>query len=276
MPGLKKIKQQLMSRNYEIIRIDSTDQIPSIHTIRAYPRDKELRLIFNKPVQDRRESIGNYLKKKLAGFQVGIHLCDPIIIIAKLISEEEVVANQAFFEQCAKDYRNLAGQLIYQLANQFNINIDPTSPMSSFHKLRQSKKSSGTMGQWKYGFHGIHCRFDHELTKQIIEVSLMFGLEFGELDPYFFTRFILSTQAYHPLTVDIFEEYADGVIINNTMLSIGKFEQIQSVFQDRTGIVVSDREKISVQSLKMEDSHSKSKSTFNLFTFLRLRNKYFI
>lgn len=260
-----------MSRNLEIIRIDSTDQIPSIHTIRANSRDKELRLIFNEPVQDRREPIGNYLKKKLVGFQVGIHLCDPIIIIAKLISEEEVVAHQAFFEQCAKDYRNLAGQLIYQLANQFNITIDPTSPMSSFHKLRQQKKSSGTMGHWKYGFHGIHCRFEHELTNQIIEVSLIFGLEFGELDPYFFTRFILSTQAYHPLPVDIFEEYADGVIINNTMLSIGKFEQIQSVFQDRIGIVVSDREKTPVQSLKMEDSHSKSKSTFNLFTFLRLK-----
>ena len=49
---------------------------------------------------------------------------------------------------------------------------------------------------------------------QLIEVPLVFSLEFGDLDPYFFTKYIKSTSDYKPLPVEIYEDYADGVRIN--------------------------------------------------------------
>jgi len=260
-----------VSRKIELVRIDSPDQIPSIHKIRTYSRDIELRIIFNKPVQERRESIGEYLKKKLPGFLVSVHLVDPIIIIVKLITEEEVMVHQGFFEQCAKDYRDLAQQLIFQLAEQRNISIDPANPNNSFYQLKRTKKSSGAMEQWEYFLHGIHCGFVHKISKQAIEVSLIYGLEFGELDPYFFTQFILSTPAYQPLPVAIYEAFHDGEQINKTMLSLGKFEQIQSIFEDRFGIVVTDRKKIPVQILKPEQVYPKKKPAFSVLKFLGLK-----
>jgi hypothetical protein len=257
-----------VDRKVEFARISSPDQIPSIHEIRTYARDIELRIIFHTSIKDRCEPIGAYLKKKLPGFLVRVLVADPIIIITRIISEDEVIAHQAFFEQCAIDYRNLATQLIHQLALQFGITIDPASPLNSFYPLMK-KQSAGTMEQWDYGLHGFHCRFEHKLTHQSIEVSLIYGLEFGDLDPYFFTHYILSTPAYHPLPVAIYDEFHDGVQINNTMLSLGKFEQIPSILNGRSGIAVTNREKISLPERKAEDIYPRHKPAFNLFKFLK-------
>jgi hypothetical protein len=79
-------------------------------------------------------------------------------------------------------------------------------------------------------------------------VSLVFGLEFGDLDPYFFTRYIKSTPKYNPMPVEIFEDYADGVQINEKMISLGKFERIGSNVGNHYGVVVADRKEVEIKS----------------------------
>jgi hypothetical protein len=110
-----------------------------------------------------------------------------------------------------------------------------------------------------------------------MEVPLVFGLEFGDLDPYFFTKFIKSTPSYKPLPVDIFEDYADGVRINEKMISLGKFEKISSNVGNHYGTVVTDRKKVEIKSyldlnkLYEEQNQQKLKPKFNLWNFLGLK-----
>lgn len=251
-----------MKRITEIITIDSIDQIPSLEEIRKMPRTKTLKVIFENSVQNQRESIGQNLKKELQGFQVGIHLLNSEINIVKLITDQEIEKHQNFFENCAKDYRDLGRELIFELAKQFKITIFEDYPLLTFNTLKEEKRGRGKMGDWKYFFHGFHCWFENQKTAQIIEVPLAFGLEFGDLDPYFFSIFIKSTPNYQPLPVEIYEDYADGVRINEKMLSLGKFEHINSNFKNHTGIVVTDREKIEIKEYIPEEHTTKRKFSF--------------
>ena len=109
-----------MDRITETIKIISITEIPSIEKIQSIQREKVLKLIFEKTVQDQRELIGKKLKKQLHDFQVGIHLTEPEINIAKLITEKEIEDNQDFFEQCAKNYRKLSEELIFKFVKVSN------------------------------------------------------------------------------------------------------------------------------------------------------------
>jgi len=55
------------------------------------------------------------------------------------------------------------------------------------------------MEDWRYEFHGQHCRFVSKVAGQILEVDISCGLEFGVLDPYFFVEYIRSTEAHSHL-----------------------------------------------------------------------------
>jgi hypothetical protein len=232
-----------MNTTTKIISVSSIEQIPTLETIEAMPRGQILKLIFNDVVQNQRETIGQNLKNKLVGFQVAIHTVEPKITITKLITDQEIEDNQDFFEQCAKDYRQLGEELIFKLTDSLGLSINEDSPMITFNKLKMDKKQKGVIDNWEYFIHGFHCGFKNIDTGQCIEVSLVFGLEFGVLDSYFFINFIKSTPKYNPLPVDFFEEYADGSRIKEKMLSLGKFEKIGSNINQHYGIVVTNRKK---------------------------------
>lgn len=111
----------------------------------------------------------------------------------------------------------------------------------------------------------------------MIEVPLVFGQEFGDLDPYFFSKYIKSTPKYRPLPVDIFEDYQDGARINEKMLSLGKFERISSNVGNHYGIVVADRQKVEIKSyldlekMYREQNKQTEKPKFNFWKFIGLR-----
>lgn len=237
-------------RIIEIIKITSIDKLPSYEIISNIPRTKILKLVFVGNCRKELEKIGNRLKEELVGFQIGIHTTTPEIKICKLITDKEIEANQLFFEQCAKDYRNLAENLIFKLALKIKVVIYSKFPLLTFNPLKNTKAQIGQMDEWRYYLHGYHCGFENLKNKQEIEVPLVFGLEFGDLDPYFFTNFIKSTQEYFPLPLAIYEDYADGVQIIKKMLSLEKFERINSNIENHFGVVVKDRKKEFIEIYK--------------------------
>lgn len=237
-----------MERKTDIISISKTSEIPSVDYVRTIPRGRQMKLVFGARVQKKREIIGQKLKDELTGFQVFIHTREPWINITKLITDEEIEAHQDFFEQCAKDYRKLGEEWLLHLVDELDLKLNTDYPLETFNELKRDKRQTGKIGDLRYFVHGFHCGFENTLTGQSIEVPLVFSMEFGDLDPYFFTSFIQSTPEYLPLPVAIFEDYADGVRIIEKMLTLGKFEKIHSNVGGHSGIVVTDRKKVEIKS----------------------------
>ncbi|MDR6735217.1 DUF6896 domain-containing protein [Sphingobacterium sp. 2149] len=267
-----------MARTTDIIIIKSIDQLPSVDEIKSISRERALKLVFKGNINKQRERIGQYLEHALSGFQVLIHTIDPELNIVKLITDREIEDNQYFFEQCAKDYRKLGEQLVLMLVDKLDLNLNKDFPLDTFNELKRDHQQIGTVGEWRYFAHGFHCGFQHLTTKQCIEVPLTFGLEFGDLDPYFFMKFILSSPDYNPLPIPLFDEYADGLRIINKMTTLGKFEKIPSNLPGHSGVVVTEREKVEIKSnLDLEKIFGKhieeieKKSKFNLWKFLGLK-----
>ena len=155
---------------------------------------------------------------------------------------------KTFFEQCAKDYRQLGEEMLYKLVDKIDLKLNKDFPMDPLNELQRDKRQSVNLENWRYYAHGFHCGFENNITGQIIEVPLVFGKEFGDLDPYFFSKFIKSTPTYKPLPVEIFEDYADGGRINKRILTLGKFEKISSNISNHHGVVVADRQQIEIKS----------------------------
>jgi len=271
------LKPTPLNRTTDIITINSVGQIPTLETIRAIPRERTLKIVFENGVQNQRETIGQNLKKELLDFQIGIHTIEPEINIAKLITDKEIKDNKDFFEQCAKDYRQLGEELLFKLVDKLDLKLNRDFPMETFNELKRDKRQIGKVEDWSYFVHGFHCGFENNKTKQLIEVPLVFGLEFGDLDPYFFSMFIKSTPKYRPLPVDIFEDYSDGARINKKMISLGKYERISSNIGNHYGIVVTDRQKVPIKSyldlnnLREEQNKQVEKTKFNFFKFIGLK-----
>lgn len=259
-----------MERTTEIIKIVSIDQFPTTDYIKNIPRNIKLKIIFDQSIQNLREEIGISLKKKLAKFQVSIHNIEPEINISKLITDEEIITHQKFFENCAKDYRILATQLILEFVKKKKVKIDEDFPFLTFNHIKGSKISKGKINEWEYYFHGFHCHFKNIKTNQEIEVPIMFGMEFGDLDPYFLSLFIKSTPEYQPLPVNIYEDFADGCRILEVMVDLGLFESINSNLENHSGIVIKDRDKVEIKIFDYEKNYIKPK--FNILKFLRIKN----
>ncbi|MEN2771969.1 hypothetical protein V3C52_06495 [Escherichia coli] len=125
------------------------------------------------------------LKAQLDEFVVGMHSADPVIRIARLISLEEINRHQDFFEHCAKEYRKLATELIFALAEQLNVEMAENNPLVTFapSNATVSEKAKWESGSIVFTVFIVHLRIK---TEQNIEVPLAYGFDFGDLDPYFF------------------------------------------------------------------------------------------
>ncbi|MFK7980949.1 MAG: hypothetical protein AB8G86_13270 [Saprospiraceae bacterium] len=254
--------------------------LPSKEMINSFVRGFKYKIIFSKKIEHQREQIGQKWKEEFPNHQIAIHTIEPEINIVKLITEKEIEEHQFFFEQCAKDYRELSTKLINQLAEKFEVKIDSKYPMNTLNASgRNGYEQIGNIGDWKYFFHGIHCAFTNLKTEQYIETPLSYGLEFGELDPYFFSKFINSTNEYKPLPIFIYDDFWDGRRILNKMVELGKFEIINSNFPNQTGVVVKDRATIKIdicpeiEFIPKEEIKFKVKEKLSFWERLKLKIK---
>ena len=238
-----------MKLKEKIHNCKTLSDLPDESIINSISRGVRYKVVFSLEINSQREEIGKKWKKEFSNHQISVHTFNPEINIVKLITDFEIEQNQDFFEKCAKDYRKLSEILIRKFAKSNNLEIKSKYPM---HTLNPSGKNGydqiGMMNDWRYAFHGIHCAFTNQITNQYIEVPLTYGLEFGELDPYFFSKYINSTKDYEPLPIFIYEDYWDGKRILDKMVQLGKFEIINSNMPNTTGIVVKDRNKIEIHT----------------------------
>ncbi len=260
-----------LERTIHIISAAAPDQLPGLDEISNIPRQRKLKIVFEESVRHLRKSYGEDLEKLLPDFQIAIHNTEHEINICKLITYEEIEKNQLFFLQCAKDYRSLGTALITRLIETKRITLNTDFPFLSLNKFKNIRRNySGKVDDWDYFFHGYHCGFQHKKTKQKIEVPYMFGMEFGDLDPYFFSIFIKSTPEYQPLPIEIFDDFDDGKKILDVMLSLGYLEKIHSNIEHYSGTVVKDRDKVDIKVFNPETDLVKSQSKLSgLFSFLK-------
>jgi len=245
-----------METTQESIVCEVAEQIPTLEQLRAIPRGVTYKIIFGEELAEQRHVFEKQWKNGLPDFYVSSNPRNFAISLLKLLSKQDIEQHQDFFEKCAKDYRNLATKLITDLAITVGVNIEETYPLIAFGNFNGDiLKQTGVFQDWNYFFHGLHCGFTNQLTQQHIEVSLNFGLEFGELNPSFFVNYILTTPNYAPLPIFIHKNYSylEGQQILHKMVELGKFELINSNMKDEYGIVVTDREKIPVKVLPPEE-----------------------
>ncbi|MDR0229820.1 MAG: hypothetical protein LBI72_12275 [Flavobacteriaceae bacterium] len=256
----------------KVLHISHLDQIPADSYIENLSRNINLIIEFAANIEPERQRVGEVLKVKFPHHAVGVYWNEPKIGIQKLITEEEIDLNQTVLEHYALDYRALATKLIYGLAEQLNIDLNKEVPYIAFLNYWQAKGQSGRYKEWTFFFHGLHCHFYNTKTKQEIEVPIAFGLEFGDLDPYFFSKYIKSTPEYYPLPVEIYEDYSDGVRIIERLTAKGIFEKINSTFPERLGTVPKNRtNKLTVETVENVMLLFQPRSKFNLLKFLKLK-----
>lgn len=99
----------------------------------------------------------------------------------------------------------------------------------------------------------------------------MFGMEFGDLDPYFFSVFIKTNPDYQPLPFTIENNFKDGERILNVMIKRGLYEKIQSNLPDHSGIAVKDRDKVEVKIFDPEIHGHRRRSEFNVLKLFGIR-----
>ncbi|MCW1961010.1 DUF6896 domain-containing protein [Chryseobacterium viscerum] len=263
-----------MERATHVITAKSIQELPGIDSLRNIPRQKTIRIIFDHPIRHIREDYGEQLKKNLPHFIIGIHSMEPKIEIRKLITKEEIIANQLFFVQCAKDYRKLGEELVSLFFEKKKIKLNKDFPFLAFNyfKGRSRRTQSGKVGKWRYFLHGYHCYFQNVTTKQEIEVPFMFGMEFGDLDPYFFSLYIKSTPKYRPLPITIYEDFADGERILDVMLQLGLLERINSNLENHSGLVIKDRNKVEIKIYNPDKDYEKPKFQFGLSRLIQFFN----
>lgn len=187
-------------------------------------REKVLHLHFASEAERYREEFGLVLKAQLDEFVVGMHSADLVIRIARLISLEEINRHQDFFEHCAKEYRKLATELIFALAEQLNVEMAENNPLVTFAPFKCNRKRKG---KWESGSIVFTVFIVHLRIKKQSKI-LKFPSPTALLSAIWtriFSGFIKSTPAWQPLPVAIYDDYHDGSRIIQQPLALGKLQK---------------------------------------------------
>lgn len=219
------------------ITISDFADLKKKENIETLERGSAIKILFDDVDEAQREEYGEYLKVKYPDYLIGVHISEKEINVSRLISKKEIDDNIVFFTKCAEDYDALCTRLMNLLIQKMKIDVNYEFPFLSFASL-----GSGHIDDWSYRRHGFHCCFTHQKTKQCVQASIVCGDQFGELDPYFFSAYILSSDEYLPLSIPIYEQYHDGQRILERMEELDILKSIESNWSDRYTYVLANKD----------------------------------
>ncbi len=207
------------------LRLDcpTLDEIPSMDRLRELAtQDQHVVLQFPQSLTlDQKRTIITKLRPELPNWSVfdsGGTQTTENITVKKVIDRNQIIAHADQIVDAARAFRSIAESLCRQLAAKKQ--IQPSELLE--HQDHGRKLQDG----WKYCFHGLQCRFENKQTKQIVEVEISFGDEFGVLDPYFFGLFMSSTPQFKSL-VNMFPDlYHDTSRALDVLEEIGRLVHV--------------------------------------------------
>lgn len=128
------------------------------------------------------------------------------MIIVPSISTKTVLNNLNGFYKCIELFDEKAHSLMNLMAKTFGIELNNPSEIYDLKRNRSDKQRGQINDQWKYHFHGKGCSFTNSITEQFLDVQIINGLEFGELDTYYLMKFIQTTESLKEMSLILNDE----------------------------------------------------------------------
>tara|TARA_B110000902_G_C14113848_1_gene515419 strand:+ start:64 stop:756 length:693 start_codon:yes stop_codon:yes gene_type:complete len=128
------------------------------------------------------------------------------LIIVPSISTKTVLENLNKFYKCIELFDKTAHSLMNLMANTFDIDLNNSSEIYDLKRNRSDKQRGQINDDWKYHFHGKGCSFTNSITEQFLDVQIINGLEFGELDTYYLMKFIETTESLKEMSLILNDE----------------------------------------------------------------------
>ncbi len=129
------------------------------------------------------------------------------LYIGPSISTKTVLENLHGFYKCIEEFDKTAHYLMNLMADTFNINLNNSSELYDLKRNRSDKQRGTINSAWKYHFHGKGCSFTNSITEQFLDIQIVNGLEFGELDTYYLMKFIQTTESLKEMSIVLNNEF---------------------------------------------------------------------
>ncbi|MDI1484664.1 hypothetical protein [Polyangium sp. y55x31] len=157
------------------------------------------------------------------------------ITVIPVITNADVLQIADELVAAAHEFRDLAIELCARLSPKLGI---------AREALVDSPRTSGRLdAEWDYHFHGLQCCFKSRRTGQVLDVELSFGDEFGVLDPWFFHRFLKTTDRHAAIAAKLVEEYHDTARALDVLEGTGRLRRVTHLTAGRAvhGVVAKSR-----------------------------------
>jgi len=128
------------------------------------------------------------------------------LIIAPSISTKTVLENLNKFYKCIELFDKTAHSLMSLMADKFDIDLNNSSEIYDLKRNRSDKQRGQINDEWKYHFHGKGCSFTNSKTEQFLDVQIINGLEYGQLDTYYLMKFIQTTDSLKEMSLVLNDE----------------------------------------------------------------------
>lgn len=112
-------------------------------------------------------------------------------------------------------YKSLAEKLIDKLITETDQPEKEKITEGNYYEIENADLLNGNQyltDNWFFDVHGEHCMFENRTTGQILEVSLGDIESVGNIDPYFFYKFLETTKNLCYLT-EYFEKPFDDTLL---------------------------------------------------------------
>lgn len=190
-----------MGKSRRIIICRNFKEIPSVGELgRSVTKESPLGLQFPFPhtdaryaeleqiIRERAEQLPNHSLFYSGGTEYTTN-----ITILKVVNEQVVLTYTEIFLNAIEQYFATGNDLVTRLARHLNY---PQKQITELWvtKLECSQHRGQVGDDWKYGFHGLGCRFWNTATGQTVDFTLRdYGKAMAIPDPYFLAMFIETT-----------------------------------------------------------------------------------